>query len=88
MKKYYVVTIFIVNMIIDLFEEKNMSENYIKELNEILNWLKRNMIPPRYYSIKGINMYREEKVYYQPMDESFKKDFDKVETIKTKKKNR
>ena len=61
-KKYYGVTIYIVNLVIDLFEEKNMSEYYIKELNEILSWLKRNMIPPRYYNIKGINMYREEKM--------------------------
>jgi hypothetical protein len=85
-KKYYGISIFIVNMIIDLFEEKNMIKNYARGINDVYNWLNKYKVPPKYYDIRGIDMYRNEDCYYPPMESSLKKEFDKVETAKTDKK--
>ena len=90
-KRYYGMTIVIVNIIIDLFEGKDMSTKYVRELNEVLSWLNKYKIPPKINEIKGIRMYKDEDLsrnyyYYQSMDQSFRKDFEKVEQEKANKK--
>ena len=88
-KKYYGISISIINIIIDIYEERNIYNQYPKEITEILNWLNKNKVPPKLYSIKGISMYRDEQMnfYYQgEISKDVKKEFEQVETQKANKK--
>ena len=88
-KKYYGISISIINIIIDIYEERDIYKQYPTEINEIYNWLNKNKVPPKLYSIKGISMYRDEQMnfYYQSeISKDVKKEFEQVETQKTNKK--
>ena len=86
-KRYYSLTILIVNIITDIFEERKIYKNYIKKLNEVIDWLNKFKIPPKFYEIKGIKMYKDEELNYQKnLDLNIKKEFEQRETEKTNKK--
>ena len=88
-KKYYSKAITVVNIIINLFESVNIdSKKYSKELNDILNWLNKFKIPPKFYEIKGIAMYKNLPPMYhmKDMTPQQRAEFDKKETEKTNKK--
>ena len=88
-KKYYSKAITVVNIIINLFESVNIdSKKYSKELNDILNWLTKFKIPPKFYEIKGIAMYKNLPPMYhiKDMTPQQRAEFDKKETEKTNKK--
>jgi hypothetical protein len=88
-KKYYSKAITVVNIIINLFESVNIdSKKYSKELNDILNWLNKFKIPPKFYEIKGIVMYKNLPPMYhmKDMTPQQRAEFDKKETEKTNKK--
>ena len=53
-KKYYSKAIVAVNIILNIFETNKIdSKKYLKDLNDILNWLTKYKIAPKYYEIKG-----------------------------------
>jgi len=88
-KKYYSKAITAVNIIINIFESVNVdSKKYSKELNDMINWLTKFKIPPKYYEIKGIIMYKNLPSMYhiKNMTPQERSDFDKKETEKTNKK--
>ena len=91
-KKYYGVTIAIINIIIDIFSNAGeLSEKNQKPLQEILDWLYKYPVPPKLYEIKGLMMYKPENeshfFYYQgEPDKKEKEEFDKNENKKTKRK--
>ena len=98
-KKYYSISISFINILIDIFSQQNdLLQKYKKNLNDILDWLQKNKIPPKLYDIKGIKMYKpsnqqeqyEMMMYSQyshaEIDKKVREDFDKVETEKTNKK--
>ena len=98
-KKYYGISISIINILIDIFsQQSDLLQKYKKSLNDILDWLQKNKIPPKLYDIKGIKMYepRSQQQQYEMMmysqyshaeiDKKVKEEFDKVETEKTNKK--
>ena len=85
-KKYYGLSISIINIIIDIYEERDIYKQYPKEITELLNWLNKNKVPPKLYSIKGISMYRDEQTnfyYHSEISKDIKKEFEQVETQKT-----
>ena len=86
-KKFYGITIVIVNIIIDIYEENDIYINNTKELNGVLDWLNKYKVPPKYYDIRGIKMYRDEELnYYYQIDSNSKKAFEQLETKKTNEK--
>ena len=98
-KKYYGISISIINILIDIFsQQSDLLQKYIKNLNDILEWLQKYKIPPKLYDIKGIKMYEpgSQQEQYEMMmlsqysraeiDKKAKDDFDKAETEKTNKK--
>ena len=97
-KKYYGISISIINILIDIFSQQNdLLQKYKKSLNDILDWLQKYKIPPKLYDIKGIKMYKPNNhrdeyemmmysQYSREIDKKVKEDFDKVETEKTNKK--
>ena len=88
-KKFYSKAITAVNIIINIFESVNVdSKKYSKELNDILNWLNKFKVPPKFYEIKGIIMYKNLPPMYhiKDMTPQQRSEFDKKETEKTNKK--
>ena len=85
-KKYYSKAITAINIILNIFESINIdNKKYIKELNDISNWLKKFKFPPKYYEVKGINMYSDLPLIYhkKEMNNNQKADFERQETKKT-----
>ena len=88
-KKIYSLSIFAINLIIDIFsyDYKFMNkykEEYENEINSMKKWLKEYKIPPKYYMIKGIHMYNNDKVYYnENLDKKFIEEFKAKEIRKT-----
>ena len=85
-KKYYSKAITAINIILNIFESINIdNKKYIKELNDILNWLTKFKFPPKYYEVKGINMYSDLPLIYhkKEMNNNQKADFERQETKKT-----
>ena len=88
-KKFYSRAITVINMLIAIFESINIdSRKYSKELNDILNWLTKNKIPPKFYEIKGMTMYKNlpNAYHVKEMTKEQRIDFDKKETENTNKK--
>ena len=100
-KKYYGITISIINIIIDIsyfsLENDNLTEKNQKILRDISDWLNKNNIPPKLYDIKGIKMYRKDddvmaNMYYshsknkKDINKQIIEEFDKEEIRKTNKK--
>ena len=88
-KKYYSRAITIVNIILNIFETNKIdSKKYLKELNEILNWLNKYKISPKYFEIKGIIMYKDLPAAYHMKDLGKEKkiEFEKKEIDNTNKK--
>ena len=88
-KKYYSKAIVAVNIILNIFETSKIdSKKYLKDLNDILNWLNKYKIAPKYYEIKGINMYRDLPSVYHMKDLGKEKkiEFEKKEIENTNKK--
>ena len=59
-KKYYGISISIINILIDIFsQQSDLLQKYKKNLNDIAEWLKKYKIPPQYdKDLKGIKMYK------------------------------
>ena len=92
-KKYYGLSISIINIIIDIFSEENeYTKKRHKDLNEILEWLDKYKVPPKLYDIKGISMYKNENSimnsFYseKDIDKKVKEEFKNAEIKKTKRK--
>ena len=88
-KKYYSRAITAVNIILNIFESVNVdSKKYSKDLNDILNWLTKYKVPPKYYEIKGISMYKSYPAMYHSknMTPEQRIEFEKKETEQTNKK--
>ena len=75
----------LVFVIIDIFSEENeYTKKRQKELNEILEWLKKYKVPPKLYDMKGISMYRNENSimnsFYseKDIDKKVKEEFEKA----------
>ena len=88
-KKCYGISISIINILLNLFEKKDISKKYTKEINDILSWLNKFKVPPKFNEIRGIRMYREEEINYYYLSNLSKdmiKEFEQVETEKTNKK--
>ena len=85
-KNYYGISLYLVNLFIDIYEKKDIYKKYPKEINEIYNWINKNKIPPKLYEIKGIKMYRDERDYYHEISKDMKKEFDQVEIAKANQK--
>ena len=88
-KKYYSRAIMAVNTILNIFESiKIDNKKYLKDLNDILNWLNKFKVPPKHYEIKGINMYKQLPAQYhrKEMNERQKSEYEKKEIENTNKK--
>ena len=90
-KKAYGKSIPTINIILDIFEVRNMINKFSKEFKEISSWLNKFKIPPKYYEIRGISMYKDDEsscyYYYQrDISKDFKREFENAETEKAKKK--
>ena len=85
-KCYYSRAITVINIIINLFESTEIDINkYSGKLNEIINWLNKYKIPPKYYEIKGINMYKDLIINYSAiqLSEEQKIIFEEKEILNT-----
>ena len=85
-KKYYSRAITVINILLNIFESTNIdTKKYLKDLNDILNWLNKFSVPPKHYEIKGINMYKDLPAVYHSkvMDDKQKAEFEKKEKEKT-----
>jgi len=87
-RKYYGMSIVIINIIVDIIDIRKLQKEYNKQLTDILGWLNKFSTPPKYTEQKGISMYRNESnSYYQSaIGNDFLGEFNTVELKKTSKK--
>ena len=95
-KRYYALTLFIANIIIDIYlRKKETDKKKLAKLNEIKEWLDKNKIAPKLYEIKGIDMYKDIPIHSSmfldlknltEVNKKLKDEYDKEEIAKTDKK--
>ena len=95
-KRYYALSLFIVNIIIDIYlRKKETDKKKLNKINEIKEWLEKNKIAPKLYEIKGIDMYKDIPIHRSmfldlknltEVNKKLKEDYDNEEIAKTEKK--
>jgi len=86
--KYYGLSILAINIIVDIIDIGKLQKIYSKQLTDILDWLNKYNIPPKYTEQKGILMFRNESISYaqNEIDNNFLTEFNNTELKKTNKK--
>ena len=95
-KRYYSITLYIINIIIDIYlRGEEFTKKRLNKINEIKDWLEKNKIAPKLYEIRGIEMYKDTPIHkslyidlknISEVNQRLKDEFDKEETTKTNKK--
>jgi hypothetical protein len=95
-KKYYALCLYFINIIIDIYLHwKEKDKKKLSRLNEIKDWLEKYKVPPKLYEIKGIDMYKNDKIHSSmflnlknltEVDKKLKDDVDREEIAKSDKK--